>query len=435
MRPEELRRKCESACRNIENLIEARKKLNANYFILLSERSGSTPQFEGAYILINTETGEFIGTVGGGLIEYKCISMAKDLAQENLSARVLYTLNNKEASDLGMVCGGRNLIYILPCNKNEELFRLPDINLSQLGDDELEKLYVENLLKYINTTLACECLDKGETYKSIYDKYSSDASKLELYKDGPHFANVFDSSLEEEDLREAPREENISDISIGSKEAPLKELRDELVELNKSCNVEILSKKVFVFMAETEPRVIIAGGGHVSRAVSSLLGQLGWNHIILEDRDEILKEEFFSPLAALWKVDLENLPDELCLGDNDYVCIMTRGHMHDYIVLKQVLRKGARYIGVMGSKRKLTTVRSKLAEDGFTDSEINSIYSPIGLDISAVSLMEIAISVVAEIIAVHRKQIHINENEKTYGRGLKDSVGIHLPIRKKDKSR
>lgn len=396
---------------NIDKLIEEKNRIGADYFILLAERSGSSPQFEGAYILINSETSDFIGTVGGGLIEYRVISLTKELAKYSLSAEVLYTLSNQKASDLGMVCGGKNLLYIMPTDNsglfNKQAFA---VDCGELNDRD----YIINSIKFLDRSRQIVDLstkDKEQSTK-IYSEYSKDASQLFIYREGPSFVDTksFTESLTDEEI-------------------------NKITHLNKSENMILGEKKVFVYLAENEPRVFLAGGGHVSRAVSKLLGDLGWNHTVLEDRADMLKQEFFSDKANLVLTDLTKLPSSLVFTENDYICIMTRGHAYDYTVLKQVIRTNARYIGVMGSKRKLLKVRAQLAEDGFTDEEINSIYSPIGLDIDAVSLVEIAISIVAELIAVHRKKIYKNDSSnvenRTFGSSLKSCVGAKLPINRK----
>ena len=96
----------------------------------------------------------------------------------------------------------------------------------------------------------------------------------------------------------------------------------------------------------------------------------------------------------------EELSRQVAVTADDYVVIMTRGHQADYEVLAQLLRSGARYLGCIGSKRKLALCRDRLLEAGFTAGEYARVHAPIGLAIGAETPEEIAVSVTAELIAV-----------------------------------
>ena len=98
--------------------------------------------------------------------------------------------------------------------------------------------------------------------------------------------------------------------------------------------------------------------------------------------------------------DFTRLTEQVTVTADDYVVVMTRGHQADYEVLTQVLRSGAKYLGCIGSRRKLALCRDRLLEDGFTETEYSRLHAPIGLAIGAQTPEEIAVSVAAEMIAV-----------------------------------
>lgn len=102
--------------------------------------------------------------------------------------------------------------------------------------------------------------------------------------------------------------------------------------------------------------------------------------------------------------DFEQIDNYIDVQTEDYICIMTRGHLSDYAVQKQILKTPASYIGVMGSRRKTLTLREKLLADGFTEAEIDRCKSPIGLSIHAETPAEIAISIAGELIALRAKR-------------------------------
>ena len=144
--------------------------------------------------------------------------------------------------------------------------------------------------------------------------------------------------------------------------------------------------------------VHIFGAGHVSRALAAALHPLGFRCAVYDDRAEFADPTYFPTAARVVACDFEKL--NLTITPSDYVVVMTRGHQADYEVLAQVLRSGARYLGCIGSKRKLALCRDRLLEAGFTAEEHAVLHAPIGVPIGAQTPEEIAVSVAAELIAV-----------------------------------
>lgn len=143
----------------------------------------------------------------------------------------------------------------------------------------------------------------------------------------------------------------------------------------------------------------IFGGGHVSQALVPAVAAVGFRPVVCDDRPEFANGSLFPQAAEVRLVDFQNL-SALTVTADDYVVIMTRGHQADYEVLSQVLRSGAKYIGCIGSKKKLALCREKLLQAGFTEAEYARVHAPIGLAIGAETPAEIAVSVTAELIAV-----------------------------------
>lgn len=150
-------------------------------------------------------------------------------------------------------------------------------------------------------------------------------------------------------------------------------------------------------------RVWIFGAGHVAQALAPLLEQLDFRCGVLDDRAEFANRERFPTVDAVDTIDLSHL-EALPVSESDAVCIMTRGHQSDYVVLRQMLRTRAGYLGLMGSLRKVAETRRHLLDDGFPEDAIARIHMPIGTDISADTPMEIAVSVAGELIQ-HRARV------------------------------
>lgn len=146
--------------------------------------------------------------------------------------------------------------------------------------------------------------------------------------------------------------------------------------------------------------VYLFGGGHVSQALSPVLSAAGFRCAVWDDRPEFVSPERFPQAERFFLGPFETVSERLRITENDYVVIMTRGHRADYTVLSQVLRSGARYLGCIGSKRKLALCRDRLLEEGFTAEEYARVHAPIGLAIGAETPAEIAVAVAAEMIAV-----------------------------------
>lgn len=147
-----------------------------------------------------------------------------------------------------------------------------------------------------------------------------------------------------------------------------------------------------------ERTVYIFGGGHVAQELVPVLSHLDFSCVVFDDRPEFSNREVFPDASQCIVGDFEAIASSVDIQNEDFVCIMTRGHQFDYLVQKQVLQTEARYIGVMGSRKKTQIIQEKLLADGFTASDIRRLKSPIGLDIKAETPAEIAISIAAELI-------------------------------------
>lgn len=161
--------------------------------------------------------------------------------------------------------------------------------------------------------------------------------------------------------------------------------------------------QTFEQRVEPPPRLIIAGGGHVGLALAELAGSLGFRVTVVDDRRDIASPSRF-PEAQCVVGPIDRELHKLTLGDHDYVVIVTRGHRHDGQALAAVIGRGARYVGLIGSKHKINAIFRTLLEDGSaTQQALDTVHAPIGLEIGAVSPAEIAISIAAQLIAERRQ--------------------------------
>ena len=172
-------------------------------------------------------------------------------------------------------------------------------------------------------------------------------------------------------------------------------------ELELLCgNQAVFARKWLSIPVVKAGRTYLFGGGHVSQALVPVLASLGFRPVVYDDRPEFADPALFPGAERTLCGDFTRLTEQVTVTPEDYVVVMTRGHQADYEVLAQVLRSGARYLGCIGSRRKLALCRDRLLEAGFTEAEYSRLHAPIGLAIGAQTPAEIAVSVAAEMIAV-----------------------------------
>lgn len=164
--------------------------------------------------------------------------------------------------------------------------------------------------------------------------------------------------------------------------------------------------RVLFERVEAAPRVVVCGAGHVGAALARLARAVGYGVTLIDDRAEFLTRERFPEegieLVAAGAGWTEAVKEALGAGRGVYVAVVTRGHNEDEECMKAVLSARPSYAGMIGSRRRTNIVLSRLREAGFEEEELRRVRAPIGLDIGAVSPEEVALSVLAEIVAERR---------------------------------
>lgn len=145
-------------------------------------------------------------------------------------------------------------------------------------------------------------------------------------------------------------------------------------------------------------KVYILGGGHLSQELVPLMSHVGFNCIVADDREEFARPERFPGAEAVKHVDFGRL--DLPIGGADYIIIATRGHLADADCIRYALKTDAKFIGAVGSRKKVRYIRETMLSEGFPEKKIDTIVSPIGLNIGSETPAEIAVSIVAQLIQV-----------------------------------
>ena len=301
---------------------------------------GSTPRGPGAQMLVRAD-GSALGTVGGGAVELEAARLARDLCREGRSMTKTYRLTNTQAGDLGMVCGGEADIlfqYVAPAG-------LPQ---------------VQKILRALE--------DRTEP------RWLVTAFALDSWRWG-----LCDGAGSCPDLGGIP----------GERLLPLLGKRPALGEGDPALFVQPLAPAGTVYLF---------GAGHVGLALVHLLALTEFPVVVYDQRsappDGIPEAE--RVVQGPYEDALSRLE---AIGPEDYVVIMTPGHQGDYEILRQVLRTPARYVGCIGSRRKIAATRERLLADGFSEADFARVHAPIGLDIGGETPQEIALSVAAQLVA------------------------------------
>lgn len=259
--------------------------------------------------------------------------------------------------------------------------------------------------------IARDLLEAGEDFviAKVVDTYGSTPRKkgawLLMKADGTRYGTVGGGKLEAET-------ERIAKETFQTKTSQIYHFRltpEDQQGIDMRCGgdadisieyVDASSPEKFKEDFGPNPVAYIFGGGHVGKALDPVMRYIGFDTVIVDDRPEFASKERFPEASQVLVNDFNDAYAEIETDEDSYIIIVTRGHAADYIVLRQSLRKKNAYIGMIGSKTKIAANFGLLREDGFSQEELDKVYTPIGLKIHSETPEEIAISVAAEIIKV-----------------------------------
>ena len=160
--------------------------------------------------------------------------------------------------------------------------------------------------------------------------------------------------------------------------------------------------EVFIEPIEPPPSVYIIGAGHVGLYLAKFAHEAGFLVRVVDDREAFANRERFPDAAEIVVEDVPGWLTGATLPASAYVVIVTRGHRHDLDALRAVVNRDLRYVGLIGSRAKVARVYDALVTEGVDPDRFTKVHAPIGLDLGAVTPQEIAVSILAELIAVRR---------------------------------
>ena len=180
--------------------------------------------------------------------------------------------------------------------------------------------------------------------------------------------------------------------------------------LDRKSGLQICGGKVSIFIETLEPdkKLIIAGGGHIGLALSFIAKLLNFDVVIIDNRRRFAHKQRFPHADRIICDSYEEAFKKIKTDKNTLIVIITHGHVYDTECLEAALKCDVGYIGMIGSDAKIKHVFALLLKKGFKKSQLNKVFTPIGLDIGAETPQEIAVAIAAQLVAVSRK----DESEK-----------------------
>lgn len=318
----------------------------------LVETRGSTPQKAGALMLVY-EDGSQAGTLGGGCVEAEVKRRALAVLAQGQSEISTFQLDRDYGWDDGLICGGRMKILIEPVfSEASKNFYRTLAQRAQTGEGLTQAVGFADDQTELKPATSFLFDDAGRQFAALHAETAPDWLTQQL-----------------KPLAARPRAYAAKGIAY--------------LPLLPRC------------------RLLIVGGGHVGKAVADLAVDLDFEVWVYDDRQDYVAVDRFPRIERRITGPLDATLREIEITPNTYVLIVTRGHQHDEEALYHLVNRGARYVGLIGSRRKIKMIFEDLADEGIPRAALEQVYAPLGIDIGSQTVPEIAVSIAAELVA-HR---------------------------------
>ena len=325
--------------------------------------SGSTPQKPGSSALFGEE-GLLAGTVGGGPLEGEVEHIAESVMISGSSDQFYFNLDAENGAD-GAICGGEAEVLV---------DAHPSAHLAVF--EKLEESMVQREAGYLLTAVGPK-QESGRTLRRYWIR-GSDPEAI------PHDLSIDFKKLIKGHLKYAERH--------------------GFVEIDLGHHPQQWDKAYLEFITP-RPHLVIAGGGHIGKALAHLGSLLAFEVIVVDDRPEFANINHIPEADHFLVKNIGSAMQEIKAGPDTYIVIVTRGHTHDGEALKACIGTEATYIGMIGSSHKIGIMKKQFLEEQWaTPEQWASIHAPIGLDIGSQTVEEIAISIAAQLVEVRNQK-------------------------------
>jgi xanthine dehydrogenase accessory factor len=320
-------------------------------YTALVETKGSTPQKPGATMLVFPD-GSQAGTLGGGCVEADVKRRALRLLDEGRAEILSFTLDGDYGWDDGLICGGRMQMLVDPLRPGEDLS------------------YFDTLASMVGT-------GKGVTEAIVFDAAKAGGEPADRY--------LLDDA---------------GTILARRAHGPVPPALSENLRPLSSRPAPYVVHGISYLTHLDRCRLLIVGGGHVGQKVAELAADADFDIWVVDDREQYCNSERFPAAKRLIVGDFSTSLSGLEIDADTFCLIVTRGHNHDEEALYHLAETPARYVGMIGSRRKIKLIFEDLLREGISREALARVHAPLGIDIGSQTVPEIAISIVAELIAV-----------------------------------
>jgi xanthine dehydrogenase accessory factor len=328
---------------------------------------GSTPREVGAKMAV-TSSGEIAGTVGGGCGEAEVLREAVQVIRTRKPKTVRVELLDEIESDSPAVCGGVMNIFVDPWWKD------PGTKICEELTDELIRIIGAGEAAVIVTVI-----DAG--------KFGEPGEKCLIHEGRIKAGNI--------------RNEILQDAVL--KEAATRLRREECRQVALSLPGTDIKVEVFFEIVPALRKAVIVGAGHLAVPLVKFAKILGFHVTVIDDRVIYANRGRFPDADEILAGDMAATLRSITITPYTYIVLITRGHQFDEPCLREVIHSPAKYIGMIGSKRRIKACFIRFRdEEGVPEDLLKKIHAPIGLDIKSETPEEIALSIVAEMVKVRR---------------------------------
>ena len=352
---------------------------------------GTSPKREGAKMWIGEE-GRILGSVTiGGCVDARVIADAEKALARSQPRLLQVDLGDEDAWEIGLSCAGSLDVLIEPFD-----LTAPDNTL-------------------VDTYRAVRAaVEQGKT-AAIVTPLKDSAFRLLLIEDGQTTGTLGTPALDAEARRLAPeliRKRKSCTLSLGDSSAGTSDPTARTSQEGGDAPAET-AIDVFFEVHGPPPTLIVFGAGHVSMPLVGLAHDLGLKTIVVDGRPRFATRERFPEVDELLIGIPSEIAQTLSYNSSTFVVLTAHDYKYDLPVLKVVLPAGAAYIGLLGSKRRGKAIKEFLKDSGVDEVLLDRLHVPTGLDIGAESAAEIALSILAEAVAIKsgRRGASLRERE------------------------
>jgi xanthine dehydrogenase accessory factor len=311
---------------------------------------GSAPRQEGSVLLV-ADDGRIAGSVSGGCVEGAAAEAVAEAQKSGHASVIRYGISDDLAWSVGLACGGTIDVLVQPAVPGEVL---------AAARAQGEPAASAGGTGALGTTVVTEL--PAETPPPASDRPSA----------GPQPASALET------------------------------LRTDALAAGRSRTVELGDRSVFIEAFPVRPRLVVVGATEIARSLVGLAGALGYERIVIDARAAFATAERFPDVDRL----IVDWPEEafaaIDLGPNDAVALLSHDPKFDEPAILEAFRRGARYVGAVGSRKTQADRRRRLLEAGLTDQQLEGLHGPIGLDLGGREPAETALAILAEIVAARR---------------------------------